>query len=81
MNSNLLGLLKGIKLSSIVSSTNKTLGVVRKIIPVYKEVRPYVTHEKSLFKNDSKIENIIKKESDEVDVRNDSYNDTLTFFH
>ena len=81
MNSNLLGLLKGIKLSSIVSSTNKTLVVVRKIIPVYKEVRPYVTHEKSLFKNDSKIENIIKKESDEVDVRNDSYNDTLTFFH
>lgn len=81
MNSNLLGLLKGIKLSSIVSSTNKTLGVVRKIIPVYKEVRPYVTHEKSLFKNESKTENIIKKESDEVDVRNDSYNDTLTFFH
>lgn len=81
MNSNLLGLLKGIKLSSIVSSTNKTLGVVRKIIPVYKEVRPYVTHEKSLFKNDSKIESTIKKESDEVDVRNDSYNDTLTFFH
>lgn len=81
MNSNLLGLLKGIKLSSIVSSTNKTLGVVRKIIPVYKEVRPYVTHEKSLFKNDPKTENIIKKESDEVDVRNDSYNDTLTFFH
>lgn len=81
MNSNLLGLLKGIKLSSIVSSTNKTLGVVRKIIPVYREVRPYVTHEKSLFKNDSKIESTIKKESDEVDVRNDSYNDTLTFFH
>ncbi len=81
MNSNLVGLLKGIKLSSIVSSTNKTLGVVRKIIPVYKEVRPYVTHEKSLFKNDSKIESTIKKESDEVDVRNDSYNDTLTFFH
>lgn len=81
MNSNLLGLLKGIKLSSIVSNTNKTLGVVRKIIPVYKEVRPYVTHEKSLFKNDSKIERTIKKESDEVDVRNDSYNDTLTFFH
>lgn len=81
MNSNLLGLLKGIKLSNIVSNTNKTLGVVRKIIPVYKEVRPYVTHEKSLFKNDSKIESTIKKESDEVDVRNDSYNDTLTFFH
>ncbi|UKI58135.1 MAG: hypothetical protein L6V81_01445 [Clostridium sp.] len=49
MNSNLLGLLKGIKLSSIVSSTNKTLGVVRKIIPVYKEVRPYVTHEKKFI--------------------------------
>ena len=36
MNSNILGLLKGIKISNIVSNTNKTLGVVRKIIPVYK---------------------------------------------
>lgn len=80
MNSNILGLLKGIKISNIVSSTNKTLGVVRKIIPVYKEVRPYVTHEKSIFKNVTKTENIIK-ESDTSDVRNNSYNDTLTFFH
>lgn len=80
MNSNILGLLKGIKISNIVSSTNKTLGVVRKIIPVYKEARPYVTHEKSIFKNVPKTESIIK-ESDTSDVRNDSYNDTLTFFH
>lgn len=80
MNSNILGLLKGIKISNIVSSTNKTLGVVRKIIPVYKEVRPYVTHEKSIFKNVPKTE-IIIKESDASDVRNNSYNDTLTFFH
>ncbi len=80
MNSNILGLLKGIKISNIVSSTNKTLGVVRKIIPVYKEVRPYVTHEKSIFKNIPKTESIIK-ESDTSVVRNNSYNDTLTFFH
>lgn len=80
MNSNILGLLKGIKISNIVSNTNKTLGVVRKIIPVYKEVRPYVTHEKSIFKNISKTESIIK-ESDISNVRNNSYNDTLTFFH
>lgn len=80
MNSNLLGILKGIKISSVISSTNKTLGVVKKIIPVYKEIRPYVNHEKSLFKKEDKfIDNI--KESNEVDVRNDSYNDTLTFFH
>ena len=80
MNNTILGLLKGIKISNIVSSTNKTLGVVRKIIPVYKEVRPYVTHEKSIFKNVSKTESIIK-ESDTSNVRNNSYNDTLTFFH
>ncbi|MCI7083952.1 MAG: hypothetical protein MR938_04590 [Tenericutes bacterium] len=80
MNSNLLGILKGIKISNIVSNTNKTLGVVKKIIPVYKEIRPYVNHEKSLFKKDDKVLDNIK-ESNGVDVRNDSYNDTLTFFH
>ncbi len=80
MNSNLLGILKGIKISSVISGTNKTLGVVKKIIPVYKEIRPYVNHEKSLFKKEDKVLDNIK-ESNEVDVRNDSYNDTLTFFH
>lgn len=80
MNSNLLGILKGIKISSVISGTNKTLGVVKKIIPVYKEIRPYVNHEKSLFKKDDKVLDNIK-ESNDVDVRNDSYNDTLTFFH
>ncbi len=80
MNNNLLGILKGIKISNVISSTNKTLGVVKKVIPLYKEVRPYVNHEKSLFKKDNKVLDNIK-ESNEVDVRNDSYNDTLTFFH
>ena len=81
MNTNILGLLKGIKLSNVVSGTNKTLGVVKKIIPVYKEIRPYVTHEKSIFKKEeNKTENIIK-ESNTSDIRNNSYNDTLTFFH
>lgn len=80
MNSNLLGILKGIKISNVISGTNKTLGVVKKIIPVYKEIRPYVNHEKSLFKKEDKVLDNIK-ESNEVDVRNDSYNDTLTFFH
>lgn len=81
MNTNILGLLKRIKLSSVVSGTNKTLGVVKKIIPVYKEIRPYVTHEKSIFKKEeNKTESIIK-ESNTSDIRNNSYNDTLTFFH
>ena len=80
MNSNLLGILKEIKISNIVSNTNKTLGVVKKIIPVYKEIRPYVNHEKSLFKKDDKVLDNIK-ESNGVDVRNDSYNDTLNFFN
>lgn len=81
MNTNILGLLKGIKLSNVVSGTNKTLGVVKKIIPLYKEIRPYVTHEKSIFKKEeNKTESIIK-ESNTSDIRNNSYNDTLTFFH
>lgn len=78
MNSNILELFKNIKLSNIVSTTNKTLSTVKKIIPVYKEVRPYINHEKSLFKKNN-INNI--KESNISNIDNNSYNDTLTFFH
>lgn len=79
MNINILSILKNINLSNIISNTNKTLGVIKKTIPVYRQVKPYVTREKSFFKKNNIISdtlesNIIKKES------NPSYNDTLTFF-
>lgn len=71
---NLLNLLKNINISNILNNTSKTLNVVKKSIPVYKEIRPYINHEKSIFKNNSNI-----KESN-LESTNKTYNDSLTFF-
>lgn len=80
MNSELLSIFKNINVSSIASTANKTLGVIKKTIPVYKEVKPYLLREKSIFK---KKENVLIdeiKESNVSEDRSSSYNDTLTFF-
>ena len=80
MNSELLSIFKNINISSIASTANKTLGVIKKTIPVYKEVKPYLLKEKSIFKKkeDVLIDEI--KESNISEDRSSSYNDTLTFF-
>ena len=70
---NIFNLLKGIKINSIAQITNKTLGIVRKSIPIYKEIRPLIN------KNKTKIDEIIKKESNVHDEI--SSNDNLTFFN
>ena len=72
----LLNIFKGIKLDSVIKGTNKTLTTIKKIVPVYKEVRPFIRKEKSLLPLKSDIKepiNNIKKEY--ID------NDSLTFFH
>ena len=80
MNSELLSIFKNINVSSIASTANKTLGVIKKTIPAYKEVKPYLLREKSIFKK--KEEPLIDeiKESNVSEYRSSSYNDTLTFF-
>lgn len=80
MNGELLSIFKNINVSSIASTANKTLGVIKKTIPVYKEVKPYLLREKSIFKK--KEEPLIDeiKESNVSEDRSSSYNDTLTFF-
>lgn len=80
MNSELLSIFKNINVSSIASTANKTLSVIKKTIPVYKEVKPYLLREKSIFKK--KEEPLIDeiKESNVSEDRSSSYNDTLTFF-
>lgn len=80
MNSNLLGILKNINLSSIASTANKTLNIVKKTIPVYKEIRPYINHEKTIFKKPSESENDEIKESNMNTNTQNEYNDSLTFF-
>ena len=74
MNNSLLNLLKNINISNILNNTSKTLNVVKKSIPVYKEIRPYINHEKSIFKNNFNI-----KESN-LESTNKTYNDSLTSF-
>ncbi len=66
-----LNFFKNISLSKIVSTTNKTLNVIRKSIPVYKEIRPFISKEKKLIPE--------IKESNET--RKSKYDNNITFFH
>ena len=65
-----LNLLKSINLSSIANTTSKTLNIIKKTIPIYKELKPYISKEKQVIPQ-------IKKESIEEPTE---YNDSLTFF-
>lgn len=73
MNYNILNIFKGIKLSSVVSNANTTLNVIKKMIPVYKEIKPFI------YKN-----NKIKFQEEQIKIsepNNKNYNDSLTFFN
>ena len=81
MNTNLLEIIKSIKLDKIVSTTNKTLNIVKKSIPVYREIRPYATREKSIFKKkDIKDIDEIKESKPIKSNDRTTINDSLTFF-
>lgn len=71
MNFNIL---KNINLSNIISYSSKTLNVIKKTIPVYKEIRPYITKEKTIINKD-----LIQNK--EGSTKPPSYNNNLTFFH
>ena len=66
-----------------MGGANKTLDVIKKTIPVYREVNPYLLKEKSIF-NKKKATDVVDeiKESKPIKTKNRSisYNDTLTFF-
>jgi len=82
MNSSILNLLKNIKLSTIISTTNKSLNIVKKSIPVYREIRPYIRKEKSIFKvKDTKEIDEIKMSKPLKIDKKPTYNDSLTFFN
>ena len=82
MGLNISNLLKTINISSIASNTNKTLNIIKKSIPVYKEVRPYFNHEKSLFKKPKNklIDEIKESKPLKVNKEITYNNDNLTFF-
>ena len=72
MNFNILN---NLNFSNILGSINKTLGVMKKSIPVYIEIKPYINKEKSLFKNNDKNTTLNKPN------KQSNYNDNLTFFN
>lgn len=43
-------LFKGIKLSSIINGTQKTLGVVNQALPLIKQARPVINNARTMFK-------------------------------
>lgn len=63
-----MNIFKNIDISSIAKNTSSFLNIIKKSIPIYKEIKPFVTKEKRI------IEEPQKKES------NEEYNDSLTFF-
>ena len=83
MNTSILNILKNISFSNIISGTNKTLNVVKKSIPVYREIRPYINKEKTLFnkKTDDIEKDEIKMSKPLKSNISSKYNDNLTFFH
>ncbi len=82
MNINLLSLLKGVNLTNIITGTSKTLNIVKKSIPVYKEIRPYIRKEKSIFKTNKNTDiDEIKESKPLKEIKHNSYNDSLTFFN
>ena len=81
MNTNILSFIKNIKFTDIISNTNKTLNIIKKSIPVYKEIRPYVNKEKSIFKKEDNNIDEIKMSKPLKSNKNITYNDSLTFFN
>ena len=81
MNTNIFELIKGIKIDKIASTANKTLNIIKKSIPVYKEIRPYATREKTIFKKKEVNEADEIKESKPIKSEDrTTINDSLTFF-
>lgn len=62
---------KNINFSSVLTSTGNVLNVIKRTIPIYKELKPFFNKEKKIIEI-----NNIKKES----LEPSDYNDSLTFF-
>lgn len=82
--------LKTINLNKIFNTAHKTINIVNKAIPVYKQVKPNIGNFKTLFSSKNKIDNTIDeikqsrpiklKKSISNKINRNTSNDTLTFF-
>ena len=84
----MLEVLKNINLNKIFTTTHKTINIVNKAIPVYKQIKPNIGNIKSIFNKKSIVNDIDEiKESRPIklkrnipnNARNTS-NNSLTFF-
>ncbi len=82
--------LKSINFNKIFTTAHKTINIVNKAIPMYKQIRPNIGNFKSLFSKNNKVNNIadeiknsrpimLKKNIPNKINRNTS-NNSLTFF-
>lgn len=87
--SRLLG--RGLNWSSILSNTQKTLGIVNQAIPMFKQMSPVVKNAKTMFRimNEFKKEDISNNVTSTIESTNNttsnheninSYNNGPTFF-
>lgn len=82
--------IKNINFNKIFNTAHKTINIVNKAIPVYKQVKPNIGNFKSLFSKNNKINNvvdeiknsrpIILKKSIPNKINRNTSNNSLTFF-
>ena len=81
--------LKSINLEKIFSTTHKTINIVNKAIPVYKQIKPNIGNIKNLFNKNNMNKEIIDeiKESRPIKLKRsipnnakNTSNNSLTFF-
>ena len=68
-----MNIFKNINITSIANNTSSILNIIKKTIPIYREIKPLIKNKKNTNFFDANI-NENKKES------NSEYNDSLTFF-
>lgn len=75
--SRLLGGLKGINFSSILSGTQKTIGIVNQTIPLVKQATPIVRNAKTMFKVMNEFKRVDTPSTNKVKKENNITNNTV----
>ena len=74
----LKSLFGGIKWSSILSGTQKTLNVVNQAIPIIKQAGPIVNNAKTMFRVMNEFKNIDSKTNENVSLQSNSVIESST---
>ncbi len=82
--------LKNINLNSVFNTAHKTINIVNKAIPVYKQIKPNIGNIKSVFSKSNISKNTVDeikasrpiklKKNIPTKINRNISNDTLTFF-